>query len=164
MATLTAVPTSDAAPITDETLARDILGSYDLTEFDGERTPHDELVWEIRNGELSIWGYAPFDVYRLETVPMSDHDGGAIHYTVEDHTGDEIGVRTDHESGPATRAFVWDLTDCIATGAQLDIQSAGYTKCHYPVYAVRYLVRPDEVLRSALDADHQLIDPPEQDR
>ena len=81
------------------------------------------LKWEVTDtGEFSIWGYDAFDVYEA----------------------DDEGL-PDYEAGIATRSFLRDLSDYIAPDAELDIQTAGYTKCRFPVYAQRYVVRESEV-------------------
>ena len=86
------------------------------------------LEWEVtETGELSIWGYDAFDVYEA----------------------DDEGL-PDYEAGIATRSFLQQLSEYIAPDEELDIQTAGYTKCRLPVYAQRYVVRENEVLHADL--------------
>ena len=86
------------------------------------------LKWEVTDtGEFSIWGYDAFDVYEA----------------------DDEGI-PDYEAGIATRSFLHKLSEYIASDAELDIQTAGYTKFRFPVYAQRYVVREDEILHSDL--------------
>ena len=49
-----------------------------------------------------------------------------------------------------TYEFLCDLSEYIAPDAELDIQTAGYTKCRFPVHAQRYVVRENEVLHADL--------------
>ena len=86
------------------------------------------LEWEVtEESELSIWGYDAFNVYEA----------------------DDEGL-PDYEAGIATRSFLRQLSGYIAPNAELNIQTAGYTKCRFPVYAQRYVVRENEVLHADL--------------
>ena len=86
------------------------------------------LNWEVTDtDEFSIWGYDVLDVYEA----------------------DDEGL-PDYEAGIATRSFLRKLSEYIAPDAELDIQTAGYTKCRFPVYAQRYVVRENEVLHADL--------------
>jgi hypothetical protein len=91
------------------------------------------LNWEIRDGEFSIWGYDDLLVY--EALP----DG-----------------HTDYEAGSVTETFLRELSEYVEPGGELDIQTAGFTKCRFPVLARRYVVRHDEVLHADL-SDPELI-------
>jgi len=42
------------------------------------------------------------------------------------------------------------LANYLESGEELDIQTAGYTKCRFPVLAKRYVVRDGEVLYADL--------------
>jgi len=42
------------------------------------------------------------------------------------------------------------LADYLKSGEELDIQTAGYTKCRFPVLAKRYVVREGDVLHADL--------------
>ena len=85
------------------------------------------LDWEVTDtDEFSIWGYDTFDVYEADDEDLPDYDAGI-----------------------AMRPFLRELSAYIAPDAELDIQTAGYTKCRFPVYAQRYVVREDEVLDGA---------------
>ena len=87
------------------------------------------LEWEVtETGEFSVWGYDAFDVYEA----------------------DDEGL-PDYEAGIATRSFLRDLSEYIAPNAELDIQTAGYIKCRFPVHAQRYVVRENEVLHAELE-------------
>ena len=86
------------------------------------------LEWEVTDdAEFSIWGYDTFEVYEA----------------------DDEGL-PDYEAGIATREFLRDLSEYIAPDAELDIQTAGYAKCRFPVHAQRYVVRENEVLHADL--------------
>ena len=86
------------------------------------------LQWDVTDtGEFSIWGYDAFDGYE---------------------TGDE-GF-PDYDAGIATRSFLRQLSKYIAPDVELDIQTAGFTKCRFPILAKRYVVRDGEVLHTDL--------------
>ena len=86
------------------------------------------LDWEVTdNAEFSIWGYDAFEVYEA--------DGEGL---------------PDYEAGIATHEFLDDLSEYIALDGELNIQTAGYTKCRFPVHAQRYVVRKNEVLHANL--------------
>lgn len=86
------------------------------------------LNWEVTDdGEFVIWGYDSFDVYRA-------HENG----------------EPDHEGGLVTREFLWALAEYIQEDEELDIQTAGFTKCRFPAHASRYVVRSSEVLHADL--------------
>lgn len=86
------------------------------------------LNWEVtEEGELTIWGYDSFEVYEARENGLPDYDGGIV-----------------------THEFLWSLADYLEPGEEFDIQTAGFTKCRFPVLARRYVVREDEVLRADL--------------
>ena len=88
------------------------------------------LEWEVTDtDEFSIWGYDAFDVYEADDGDLPDYDAGI-----------------------ATRSFLRDLSEYIASDAELNLQTAGYTKCRFPVYAQRYVVRNNEVLHADLES------------
>lgn len=86
------------------------------------------LNWEVtEEGELTIWGYDSFEVYEARNNGLPDYDGGIV-----------------------THEFLRQLAEYIDGGEELDIQTAGYTKCRFPVLATRYVIRNDEVLHADL--------------
>ncbi len=87
------------------------------------------LHWDVdESNELVIWGPDRFQVY-----PRKEEG------------------KPDFEDGPVTHEFLRSLTDYIEEGEEFDIQSAGFTKCRFPVYASRYLLRDGEVLHADLN-------------
>ena len=56
----------------------------------------------------------------------------------------------DYDGGIVTREFFRQLAEYIDSGEELDIQTAGYTKCRFPVLANRYVVRDGEALHADL--------------
>ena len=86
------------------------------------------LNWEVtEEGELVIWGYDSFEVYEARENGLPDYDGGIV-----------------------TQEFLREIADYLESGEELDIQTAGFTKCRFPVLAKRYVVRDDEVLHADL--------------
>lgn len=86
------------------------------------------LNWEVdEDRELSIWGYDSFEVYGARENGLPDYDGGIV-----------------------TQEFLRSLADHLESGEELDIQTAGFTKCRFPVLAKRYVVREREVLHADL--------------
>ena len=86
------------------------------------------LEWEVTDdAEFSLWGYDAFEVYEA----------------------DDEGL-PDYEASIATHEFLRDFSEYIAPDVKLDIQTAGYTKCRFPVHAQRYVVRENEVLHADL--------------
>ena len=79
------------------------------------------------DAEFSIWGYDAFEIYEA----------------------DDKGL-PDYEAGIATHGFLRDLSEYIAPDGKLDIQTAGYAKCRFPVHAQRYVVQENEVLHANL--------------
>ena len=49
-----------------------------------------------------------------------------------------------------THEFLRTLADYLEAGEELDIQTARFTKCRFPVLAKRYVVRDGEVLHADL--------------
>jgi hypothetical protein len=49
-----------------------------------------------------------------------------------------------------THEFLRELATHLEPGEELDIQTAGFTKCRVPVLAKRYVVRGDAVLHADL--------------
>ena len=80
-----------------------------------------------RHGRVFDLGYDAFDVYEAD-------DEGLL----------------DYEAGVATRSFLRQLSEYITPDAEFGIQTAGYTKCRFPVHAQRYVVRENEVLHADL--------------
>ena len=86
------------------------------------------LNWEVdEEGELIIWGYDSFEVYEAHEDGLPDYEGGIV-----------------------THEFLRQLAEYIDGDEEFDIQTAGYTKCRFPVLAKRFVVREDEVLRADL--------------
>lgn len=86
------------------------------------------LNWDVDEEDtLSIWGYDTFEIYDRRENGFPDYDGGQV-----------------------THEFLWTLAAYIAEDEELDIQTAGFTKCRFPVHASRYVVRPGEVRHADL--------------
>ena len=86
------------------------------------------LNWEVdEEGELTIWGYDSFEVYEAHEDGLPDYEGGIV-----------------------TREFLRSLAEYLESDEEFDIQTAGYTKCRFPVLAKRYVVRDSEVLHADL--------------
>ena len=86
------------------------------------------LSWEVtEEGELTIWGYDSFEVYQARDDGLPDYEGGIV-----------------------THEFLQKLSEYIDGDEELDIQTAGYTKCRFPVLAKRYVVRDGDVLYADL--------------
>ncbi|XVH33799.1 hypothetical protein ACNS7O_18400 (plasmid) [Haloferacaceae archaeon DSL9] len=86
------------------------------------------LNWEVsEEGELVIWGYDDFEVYEASDDGLPDYDGGIV-----------------------THEFLRTLADYLEPDEELDIQTAGFTKCRFPVLAKRYVVRDGEVFHADL--------------
>jgi hypothetical protein len=93
------------------------------------------LNWEVDDdGELIIWGYDSFDVYEARENGLPDYDGGIV-----------------------THEFLRSLAEYLEPDEEFDIQTAGFTKCRFPVLAKRYVVRDGEVLYADLSSP-DLID------
>lgn len=96
----------------------------------------EQLNWEIsEDGEFRIWG--PHDLTIRELTEDGDPAGATV-----------------------TRHWLRELSEYIVPGGELDIQTAGFTKCRFPVLAKRYVVRHGEVLHTDLSGlkpidDHQ---------
>ena len=58
----------------------------------------------------------------------------------------------DYEGGIVTHEFLRALADHLEADEELDIQTAGFTKCRFPVLAKRYVVRDGEVLHADLNS------------
>ncbi|WP_254544647.1 hypothetical protein [Halomarina pelagica] len=86
------------------------------------------LNWEVtEDGELTIWGDDDFEVYKAREDGLPDYDGGIV-----------------------THEFLRTLADYLELDEVLDIQTAGFTKCRFPVLAKRYVVRDGEVFHADL--------------
>ncbi|WP_134672226.1 hypothetical protein [Halorussus marinus] len=86
------------------------------------------LNWDVdEDGELVIWGYDDFEVYEAR------EDG-----------------HPDYKAGIVTHEFLRQIAEYIDGDEEFDIQTAGYTKCRFPVLANRYVVRDSEVLHADL--------------
>ena len=88
------------------------------------------LDWEVtEDGELTIWGYDDFEVYEARENGLPDYEGGIV-----------------------THEFLRELADHLEADEEFDIQTAGFTKCRFPVLAKRYVVRDGEVLHADLSS------------
>jgi hypothetical protein len=58
---------------------------------------------------------------------------------------------SDYEGSIVTHEFLRELADHLEVGEQFDIQTAGFTKCRFPV-TKRYVVRDGEVLHTDLSS------------
>ena len=88
------------------------------------------LNWEVdEEGELIIWGYDAFEVYEAREDGLPDYEGGLV-----------------------THEFLQTLAGHLEPNEELDIQTAGFTKCRFPVLAKRYIVRDGEVLHADLSS------------
>ena len=86
------------------------------------------LSWEVtEDGEFSIWGYDDFEVYEVRENGLPDYEGGIV-----------------------THEFLRELADHLEADQEFDIQTAGFTKCRFPVLAKRYVVRNGGVLHADL--------------
>ena len=88
------------------------------------------LNWEVdQDGELTIWSFDDFEVYEAQEDGLPDYEGGVV-----------------------THEFLRTLADYLQPDEELDIQTAGFTKCRFPVLAKRYIIREGEVLYADLSA------------
>lgn len=88
------------------------------------------LNWEVdEEGELIIWGYDAFEVYEAREDGLPDYEGGLV-----------------------THGFLRILAGYLEPNEELDIQTAGFTKCRFPVLAKRYVVRDGEILHADLSS------------
>jgi hypothetical protein len=58
----------------------------------------------------------------------------------------------DYEGRIVTHEFLRELADHLEADEELDIQTAEFTKCRFPVLAKRYVVRDGEVLHTDLSS------------
>ena len=80
------------------------------------------LKWDVDdNGRFSLWGYDAFEAYEQRENSLPDYEGGE-----------------------RTEEFLRELASYIATDETLDIQTAGFTKCRFPVLASRCVGRRTE--------------------
>ncbi|WP_407647980.1 hypothetical protein [Halarchaeum nitratireducens] len=82
-----------------------------------------------RQGELIIWGYDAFEVYEAREDGLPDYEDGLV-----------------------THEFLRTLAGYLEPNEELDIQTAGFTKCRFPVLAKRYVIRNGEVLHADLSS------------
>jgi len=88
------------------------------------------LNWEVdEEGELIIWGYDAFEVYEAREDGLPNYEGGLV-----------------------THEFLRTLAGYLEPNEELDIQTAGFTKCRFPVLAKRYVIRDGEVLHADLSS------------
>lgn len=88
-----------------------------------------ELNTELtETGEITIWGFGTLTVYPA------------------DEDGEPAGA-----CGNVAETFLKRLAGLLEDGEELDIQTAGFTKCRYPLLAQRYVLRDGEVLKATLD-------------
>lgn len=130
MANLQAATATDGAQVTDPEAVVELCKQY---IFDG-------LDWEItKESEFQIHGYNDLMIYKAER----DDDGERL---------------IDYEAGQRTEEFLRKLSRYIVEGDELDIQTAGFTKCRYPMQAKRYVVRHGEILHADLSNAEPLPD------
>jgi len=55
-----------------------------------------------------------------------------------------------------THEFLREIADHLEADEELDIQTAGFTKCRFPVLAKRYVVRDGKVLHADLSSPEPL--------
>jgi len=87
----------------------------------------DPELGSRRRRRAIIWGYDAFEIYETREDGLPDYEGGLV-----------------------THEFLRKLANYLESGEELDIQTAGYTKCRFPVLAKRYVVRDGEVLYADL--------------
>jgi len=58
----------------------------------------------------------------------------------------------DYDSGIVTHESLRTVADHLEADEEFDIQTAGFTKCRFPVLAKRYVVRDGEVLHADLSS------------
>jgi hypothetical protein len=87
------------------------------------------LNWEVDDDELVIWGYDSFEVYETRENGLPDYDGGIV-----------------------THEFLRSLAEYLEPDEEFDIQTAGFTKCRFPVLAKRYVVRNGEIFHADLSS------------
>jgi len=87
----------------------------------------DPELGSRRRRRVIIWGYDAFEIYETREDGLPDYEGGLV-----------------------THEFLRKLANYLESGEELDIQTAGYTKCRFPVLAKRYVVRDGEVLYADL--------------
>jgi len=86
--------------------------------------------WEVtEEGELTIWGATTSRYTRHGRAASPDYEGGIV-----------------------THEFLRSLADHLEPNEEFDIQTAGFTKCRFPVLAKRYVVRDGEVLHADLSS------------
>jgi hypothetical protein len=72
------------------------------------------LNWEVSDdSELIIWGYDSFEVYEAREKGLADYDGNIVTH--------EFPLRS--------------LAEYLKPDEDFDIQTAGFTKCRFPVLA-----------------------------
>jgi hypothetical protein len=75
--------------------------------------------WEVSDDrELVIWGYDSFEIYETRENGLADHDGNIVTH--------EFPLRS--------------LAEYLEPEGEFDIQTAGFTKCRFPVLAKRCVI------------------------
>ena len=88
------------------------------------------LDWEVTDeGELTIWEFDDFEVYEARENGLPNYEGGIV-----------------------THEFLRTLAWHLEADEESDIQTAGFTKCRFPILAKRYVVRDGEVLHAELSS------------
>ena len=77
---------------------------------------------------------------------------GTLNWEVTEDGELTIWGYDDFEGGIVTHEFLRELADHLEVNEELDIQTAGFTKCRFPVLAKRYVVRDGEVLHADLSS------------
>jgi hypothetical protein len=76
-----------------------------------------------------------------------NHCFGTLNWEVDDAR--ENGL-PDYDGGIVTHEFLRSLAEYLEPDEELDIQTAGFTKCRFPVLANRYVIHDGEVLHADL--------------
>jgi hypothetical protein len=58
----------------------------------------------------------------------------------------------DYDGGFVTHEFFRSLAEYLEPNEAFDIQTAGFTKCRFPVLAERYVVRDGDILHADLSS------------
>jgi hypothetical protein len=92
------------------------------------------LNWEVtEDGELTICGFDDFEVYEARENGLPVYEGGIM-----------------------THEFLRALADHLEADEELEIQTAGCTKCQFPVLARRYVLRDGNVLHADFSSPHPI--------
>lgn len=132
MANTRAATSSDPGRVTDPEAVEELCNQYVF----------EDLNWKLNeDDEFGIWGYGDLHIY---------------------HKADEDDPeRIDFDRGLRTREFLRKLSQYIAEGESVEIQTTGFMKCRYrEMVASMYVVRREQLLRDTLGDPTPL--PPEE--